>query len=366
MIKRTAIREFEIGLRFRDEQFVGIVEPGTHWSLDLMNKKRIEVCSRRDPLFTHEMLDQIVKSGELKHRAVVLDLRDWQRALVWIDGRFSTILRSGLYALWNDVRDVRVEVINAREVRFEHDDIATITRWAGANHLLDICTLDRDRAGVLFVDGRYVDTLEPGRYAFWRGTAESRVVEIDLRESSLDISGQELMTSDKVSLRMNANVTYRVIDPRKAVSTSDQCDQALYREAQLALRTVVGTREFDDFLQDKEVVAQDAEALLGKRSAELGLEVVSLGIRDIIMPGDMRELMNKVVEAKKAAEANLIARREETAAARSQANTAKLLESNPMLMRMRELEVLEKVASSSNLQVVLGENGLSDRLVKLI
>src|SRR5215216_5119581 len=79
----------------------------------------------------------------------------------------------------------------------------------------------------------------------------------------------------------------------------------------------------------------------------------------VILPGDMKDLMNKVTEAKKAAEADLIVRREETAAIRSQANTAKLLADNPTLMRLRELEVLEKVAATSKLSVVLGEK---DRL----
>ena len=82
---------------------------------------------------------------------------------------------------------------------------------------------------------------------------------------------------------------------------------------------------------------------------------MSLGIRDVILPGEMKDLMNKVTEAKKAAEATLITRREETAAMRSQANTAKILESSPTLMRLRELEMLEKVAEKANLKVVLGE-----------
>ena len=76
--------------------------------------------------------------------------------------------------------------------------------------------------------------------------------------------------------------------------------------------------------------------------------------------------MNKVTEAKKAAEANLIVRREETAAMRSQVNTAKLLADNPTLMRLRELEVLEKIAAGGELKVVLGERGLADRIVNLL
>ncbi len=102
------------------------------------------------------------------------------------------------------------------------------------------------------------------------------------------------------------------------------------------------------------------------RDLALGLEVVKAGIRDLILPGEMKELLNKVTEAKKAAEANLITRREETAAIRSQANTAKLLQENPTLMRLRELEILEKIAASSDLKIVLGDKGLTERMVNLL
>jgi regulator of protease activity HflC (stomatin/prohibitin superfamily) len=174
------------------------------------------------------------------------------------------------------------------------------------------------------------------------------------------------MTADKVTLRLNAVVGYRVADALKAVTAADDARQALYREAQLALRAVVGARDLDAFLTDKDAVAREVDELLRGRAGELGLEVASVGVRDVILPGDMKDLMNKVTEAKKAAEANLIARREETAAIRSQANTAKLLADNPTLMRLRELEVLEKVATDGKLNVVLGEKGLADRVVNLL
>ena len=161
-------------------------------------------------------------------------------------------------------------------------------------------------------------------------------------------------------------ISNRVADPRKAVCTADDYKQALYREAQLVLRAVVGARELDGLLADKEAVAREAAALLAPRAEALGLEVCALGIRDLILPGDMKELMNKVTEARKAAEANLITRREETAALRSQSNTAKLLAENPTLMRLRELEALEKIASAGEFKVVLGEKGLADRIVNLL
>ncbi len=232
-----------------------------------------------------------------------------------------------------------------------------------ATRVLDICSVNRQCVGVLFVDGKFVDTLSPGHYAWWKGVGDAKVVEVDTRETTVDVSGQEIMTLDKVSLRMNAAVTYRVVDAVKAVTSTDDFGQSLYRETQLALRAVVGTRELDMFLAEKEPVATDIEDLVKRRAGDLGLEIASVGIRYVILPGDMKGLMNRVTEAKKAAEANLISRREETAAMRSQANTAKVLADNPTLMRLRELEVLEKIASNGKMNIVLGEKGLADRVV---
>jgi regulator of protease activity HflC (stomatin/prohibitin superfamily) len=146
-----------------------------------------------------------------------------------------------------------------------------------------------------------------------------------------------------------------------ALSAVDDVRQTLYRDTQLALRALVGARELDSFLADKDGVAQELEQAIRGRATALGVEIVKVGIRDLILPGEMKELFNKVTEAKKAAEANLIFRREETAAMRSQANTAKMLQDNPTLMRLRELEVLEKVAAHAKLNVVLGDKGLADK-----
>jgi regulator of protease activity HflC (stomatin/prohibitin superfamily) len=365
-IKRHRVRSYETGLLFRDGEFRGLLGEGTHWFLDPLGRVAVEVVSRRTPQFAHAKLDLVARTGELKGRAAVVDLKDGQRGLVWVDGRFAAALPPGLHAYWTDPREVRVEVVDARRARFEHEDLRLIARSPSVAGLLDVCTVGRGGVGVLFLDGRYADTLPPGLYAFWKGVADARVVEVDLREAALDVGGQEVMTADKVTLRLNALVTYRVADARKAVCASDDARQALYREAQLALRAVVGGRDLDALLSDKDVVAREVEEMLRRRAGELGLEVLSAGVRDVILPGDMKELMNKVTEARKAAEANLVTRREETAAYRSQANTARLLADNPVLMRLRELEALEKIAAAGHLNVVLGEKGLADRVVNLL
>ena len=366
MLKRIKIRSDEMGLYFHEGEFRALWGPGTRWLFDPMKKATVQVVSQRDPWLVHEKLDMIVKSGVLKDLAVVLDLKDYERGLVWIEGRFSHVLPPGLYAYWIGHKNVRVEVVDARSVRFEHKDFKVIVKSPMVQRMLDICAISRNAVGVLFQDGHYIETLPAGQYAFWKDVADSRIVEIDLREKTIDVCGQDMMTSDKVTLRLNAVTTYRVANPKKAVTETENVEQALYREVQLALRALIGSRELDVFLNDKDVVSSELESAVRQRAEDLGLDLVSVGIRDVILPGDMKDLMNKVTEAKKAAEANLIARREETAAIRSQANTAKLLADNPMLMRLRELEILEKIATHGTLNIMLGEKGLSERIVNLL
>ena len=366
MLIRYKVQPDQIGLLFKDRQFKNIVESGSYWQPNFLGRWKVEKVSLRTPVFTHPRLRDMVKADAFKGIGMVLDLRDYQRALVWIDGRFSQILPAGLFVIWTQLSEVRVEVVDARKIRFDHEEISMISQ-ANSSELLQLVSISRDHAGVLYLDGRYDSTLEPGRYAFWKKMAEVFIDHVDLREQAIDVNGQDLMTSDKVTLRINAIVTYRVSDPRRAVAASDNVHQALYRAAQLALRVIVGQHELDEFLDDKQQIADEAFAQLRDRAAELGLTIIGLGVRDVILPGDMKDLMNKVIEARKAAEANLISRREETAAIRSQANTAKLLDASPTLMRLRELEVLEKVAESSNLQVVLGDReGLTDRVRQLV
>jgi regulator of protease activity HflC (stomatin/prohibitin superfamily) len=367
MIKLIKIHSYEIGLYFRNGEFRGLLEAGWHVLLNLpFHRTHVDVVSQRAPWLVHDKLDVIVKSGALNGRAMVLDLKDYERALIWIDGRFSHVLPPGLSAYWTTFYDVKTEIADAREVRFTHADLPVIIKSQLVERALENVTVPAGHVGVWFRDGNFEETLPAGRYAFWKNVAEVKVVPVDTRAQILDVAGQEIMTADKVTLRLNALVTYRVADARTAVSVVEDAKQALYRDTQLVLRALVGARELDSFLADKDGVVQEFEDGLRRKVSALGLEVLAAGIRDIILPGEMKDLLNKVTEAKKAAEANLIVRREETAAMRSQANTAKLLQDNPTLMRLRELEALEKVAATAKLNVVLGEKGLTERVVNVL
>lgn len=365
-LRRYKIRKHERGLKFVDGAFVGVLAEGTHWVLSFARKVQVDVLSVRDPWIRHRDLDVIVKSGVDVEGMLAVDLADDERAFVWVDGRLDAILQPGLYALWTAFRKVVVEVVDAHEPRLDRKDLPAILKHSDAARALERVVVDAGCVGLYFREGEYVATLKPGTYAFWRFGARAEVRHEDLREAAFDVAGQDIMTADKVTLRLNAVVTFKVADPVKATSTVDDFRQAIYREAQLALRAVVGTKSLDVLLTEKDEVAQTLENIVRDRARIFGVDVTALGIKDVILPGDMKDLMNRVTEAKKAAEAALITRREETAAARSQANTAKILEGSPTLMRLRELEVLEKVADKANLTVVLGEKGLADNVVKLL
>jgi regulator of protease activity HflC (stomatin/prohibitin superfamily) len=367
-IRWVKIREHQRGLLFRDGVFQRLLGPGRHLLVDPLLRLRVERVSVREPWLGHRDLEVMGAGGALEGHAEGIELDGPQRALGWIVGRLAAVGGPGLRAVWTAFHRVRVETVDAHRVRFEHPELAVALALppGRGRELLEVAAVAAGSVGLLFHDGRYRETLEPGVHAFWRGEGSFQVIQVDLRERALDVSGQEILTADRVTLRLNAVVVFRVSDPVRAVTGVEDYAQALYRAAQLALREIVGTRELDALLADKDGVARQLEQTLRAGAAGLGVEVGSAGIRDLILPGEMREILNRMVEARKTAEAAVVTRREETAAMRSQANTARIFESNPMLMRLRELEVLEKVSERATLSVVLGAGGLADRVVKLL
>ena len=364
ILRRVRVPEFQRGLLFRDGDLVEVLMPGRHWRLDPLLRCKVVTLSVRRTWLEHTDLDVIVRSGLLADELQVIDLADHERALVRIDGRLDRVLGPGLYALWTVFHRVDIEILDARQQRVRRPDLPLILEKAG--DLMNSYQVQSGQVAMLFLDGRFEQELGSGLHGFWKSQGHVQILNVDLREIVDDVAGQEIMTADKVTLRLNAVVTWRVRDPLRAVTEVEDYRQALYREAQLALRAVIGTRSLDALLSEKDEVATELRKAMQAAVESFGVEVGAVGIRDVILPGDMKELMNRVTEARKASEAALITRREETAAMRSQANTARLLESSPTLMRLRELEVLEKVAEKANLQVILGGEGLTDRVTKLL
>jgi regulator of protease activity HflC (stomatin/prohibitin superfamily) len=218
--------------------------------------------------------------------------------------------------------------------------------------------------GLLLVDGRLQRTLEPGLHAFWNFARNLRVELTDLRVQELAVQGQEIMTRDKVSLRLNLSALYRVADPVRLHASLPRHKDYLHRTLQFALRQAVAERTLDALLAGKGALEAQMQAAVRGRIEDHGLVLEDLGLKDVILPGDMKEILNQVVQAEKAAQANLIRRREETAATRSLLNTAKLMDQNPVLLRLKELEALERVTERVGSLTVFG--GLDHVLKDLV
>jgi regulator of protease activity HflC (stomatin/prohibitin superfamily) len=169
-----------------------------------------------------------------------------------------------------------------------------------------------------------------------------------------------------VSLRVNLTAGYRVSDVLAAYGKQAKPVEYLYKELQYGLRAAVGTRSLDELLENKGVIDEVVAEHIRRRIAGFGLEVESVGVKDIILPGEMKVILAKVVEAEKAAQANVIRRREETASTRSMLNTARVMEDNPIALRLKELETLEKVTEKiDKISVFGGLDAVLKDLVKI-
>lgn len=363
-LKRIVIAQHERGVYLKDRSIVKILEPGIYRIVDLFGRVVVEVHNLTVPEFKHPHQDVLIKEQpELVDKYFqFIELNEYQVGLVYKNGKLSNILPPGTRQLyWKGPVDIKVETLDivqdfavpARQVGLiAHARMDSMPRevlnYVYINEVAD------NHAGLLIVDGELVKSLKPGLYAYWKFNRNVKVEQVELRLQVMEVQGQEILTKDKVSLRINLSAQYRIIDPVVARSKLVDINDYVYRELQFALRKTVGTRTLDTLLANKDELDKVIFSVVHEKVSEFGIEVRSVGVKDVILPGDMKDILNQVVEAEKVAQANVIKRREETAATRSLLNTARLMDENPTLLRMKELEVLEKVTEKVDKLTVFG------------
>ncbi len=290
-----------------------------------------------------------------------IEIADDEMGLLYEHAVLVEILPPATRSLhWKNGNPRRIEVLKSSELEADAELVSLLMsamarkRSVKGSDSVLITQIPAWHVGILKVDGIAQELLQPGLKGYWRVGHDVLVEIVDTRLQVLEISGQEILTRDKVNLRINLSANWRYQDVLMAYEQLSDPVSYLYRELQFALREIVGTRSLDELLENKQVIDDLVGEKIQQIAQRFGLEVASLGVKDIILPGDMKTILSQVVEAEKSAQANVIRRREETAATRSLLNTAKVMENNPIALRLKELETLESIAERINQISVYG------------
>ncbi|HEX8955318.1 MAG TPA: slipin family protein, partial [Burkholderiaceae bacterium] len=348
-VKQVSIPAGAFGLLFVEDEFCDYLAPGRHAYFDVLSKTRLtplresQVISNKDVIYALQAGEHPAAAAQFSFVAT----RDKQLAVWWHEDALVAVTGPAERALGG--KALRHEIVDlgaAPQPLAQHIALALRRGRETAALAVDYvfqCEIPSEHVGLLHVDGVFADALQPGFYSYWHGGKRLSLTTVDSRLSVIEISGQEMLTQDKVPLRVNVTAGYQIVDARKVTANLNDYKDFIYKEIQFALRAAIGAKTLDGLLENKNVTDEQILAGVREKTTALGIEVVSTGIKDLILPGEIKALLSKVVEAEKAAQANVIRRREETAATRSLMNTSRVMEDNPVALRLKELETLEKI-----------------------
>jgi len=290
-----------------------------------------------------------------------VSLGPFQRAVVFRDDKPVKFLRPGVHRVWTIHPNVEIRTYAVTDAAPEMTDELRAVIPAGELVEQQIRQFER---GLKYVQGKFEGILEPGKHAFWvHPGARVAITVMDTRVQQLKIEGQDLMTRDKVTLRLTLTAEYAPADAATTVHAVADVKDAIYLAVQLAAREYVAGVTLDELLEGRDNLTKYLEAQVMPRAETFGVRVHRVGVKDVILPGEMKTLLNKVIEAEKAAAANVIMRREDAAATRNMANTAKVIAENPVLMRLKELETMKDIAEKiDEIKLVMGTDGIKSLL----
>ena len=302
--------------------------------------------------------------------AVLLDVTrvpEGSLAVVMRDGVFEDAYGPGILAYFRGPIKYTVEVFELMGGVIAPARLAELaTRHAALRAYVRELAVPVGRTGLLVVNGVLHSALTTGNISVLNNGNSYELKLAPVGIEGMEVSGQEILTSDKANVRVNYYFRYRVSNPRKALLEVMDYMRELRLSAALALREYIGALTLDELLTSKLTINEAVAAALSTSGESLGAEYVDGGIRDVILPGEMRAIVNRVLIAEKNAEANVITRRDEAAATRSLLNSAKLMDEHPMLRRLKEMEYVERVAERIDRITVAGNNDVMGGLRELL
>ncbi len=339
---KIIIKDNQRGFLIRNGRFVKMLLPGKHTYLSLSGYE-VLVDEISDSVNTHSIpLEVLMKDADFRSSVLVVNKTENAVALLKKDGVPFKVLDGTRHVLWNTDNRYQIEVISCEDpyipAVFSKDALKVIPL-----NLYNKITVANGTVGFLYFDGKLQKQLDAGVYYLWNNQYAITCETVDIKQQQLEIGGQEILTSDRVSIRLNILASYKVVEPQMFVESISRPYEQVYSFVQMTVRELIGQKRFDEILEEKEKISTHILEILKQKQTSLGVSFSSAGIKDIILPGDVRDIMNSVLIAEKAAQANVIARREEVASTRSLLNTAKLMEENETLYKLKELEYLEKI-----------------------
>jgi hypothetical protein len=362
MIKNVQIKAYETGLVFKNGNLIEILKEGNFW---IFGSKSVEIYDMKSLFKSNTDLNLLLKNENLKSLLEIVEVKDGEIVLMYENGIFKEVLNVGQYAFWKGTLNREFQKIDLTKVEITEKISKTILENMKLKNFTRKFIVTNQYKGLLLIDGKLIKVLEAGTYYFWNNETSIEVKSVDVRMQQMEIAGQELLTKDKAMLRINFYVRFQVENIEKALMENKEYDKQLYILMQLALREFVGALTLDELLVKKDSVGKEILENLGNKAGDLGLKASDAGIRDVILTGEMKEIMNQVLIAEKKAQANSIMRREETASTRSLLNTAKLMEENEVLWKLKEMEYMEKIADKIGDITVSGNSNIVSQLKEI-
>jgi regulator of protease activity HflC (stomatin/prohibitin superfamily) len=369
MVRRVLVGDNERILLIQNKRLTDILAPGEHWIATLGRDLELVRFNVGELIFVSPWANFItVYRPELAARYfIVIETSPTHVAAVYADGKLIRVIAPGTRALyWRGAVSITFDLIEVGETPEVPARILPALARLGRESNATFAVIEEGKRGLLYLDGKLAREIGAGTFAFWNVLATPRIEILEMRRQTVDVSGQEILTKDKVTIRVNVSAVFDIVNVTAARSTVKDVNEHLYRTLQIAVRQTLGKRTLEEVLAEKADIDELVSAEVRREMEMYGVRVGAIALKDIILPGDIRDILNPVVTAETQAPANLIRRREETAATRSLLNTAKLMEDNPLLIRMKELETLEKIADKvDKITVVGGFDELLSRTVTL-
>ena len=362
-MKRVIINTNNVGLVFKRGKLEKVLTTGVYWIGFGENAMIYDMG--KEYHYTSAELDVLLQNADFVNLIHLVTVADNELVLTYQNKNFKGIMNAGRHAIWKGLSDYNFVRVNTSNIDIDETiDRNLLEKMPLLNYIRGY-KVESFEKGLLFIDGKFNKTLEAGNYTFWKNSTNVQVYKADMRQLSMEISGQEILTKDKAQLRVNFNIQYKIEDIEKALLENKEFEKQLYITMQLALREFIGVMTLDELMESKEKVAETVMGLAAAKVADLGVRLINSGMKDIILPGDVKEIMNQVLVAEKRAQANIITRREETASTRSLLNTAKLMEENTMLYKLKEMEYVEKIAEKINNISLSGSGQIVDQLKQI-